>query len=58
MNFVERFARTVDNNQSLNNADKLAYMEKCLESETAETTDSLSISENNYVLALEILRKR
>lgn len=58
INFIERFGKTVDSNPTLSNADKLAYLNGCVEGEAAETIHSLSISDINYKVALDLLEKR
>lgn len=58
MRFCNLFETVVNNNASLQSVDKFTYLKSYLEGEPLSLINNLMLSDENYVLALNILHKR
>jgi transposase InsO family protein len=56
--FIETFNSSVHNNPSLNTIDKFSYLRSILRGTAAATISGLSLTEQNYEEALELLKAR
>ena len=56
--FWDAFKTSVHNNPKLSNAEKFAYLHSILGGKALEAISGLSITDSNYCIAVEILRKR
>ena len=58
MSFIDLFSASVDSNSSLSDAQKLQYLKTSVKEEPYRLISSLRITNSNYSVALEVLRKR
>ena len=58
VSFWDQFTAAVVENQSLHDVQKLAYLKSCLLGPTAESIPGYTLTEDNYSLVVEFLRKR
>ena len=58
MSFIDLFTASVDSNRTLSDAQKLQYLKTSVKEEPHRLISSLTITNTNYSVALNILRKR
>jgi len=58
VSFWDQFTAGVDENQSLRDVQKLAYLKSCLLGPAAESILEYTLTEDNYSLVVEFLKKR
>ena len=56
--FIETIFSLIDNNESLTDTQKLHYLKSCLEDEPKKTLEALKTHNQNYPIALNILKQR
>ncbi|KAJ8944266.1 hypothetical protein NQ318_009643 [Aromia moschata] len=56
--FHDAFEALVNRDKSLSNTQKFMYLNSCLEGEAASITESLIVTDDNYVIAWDLLRNR
>ena len=54
----DQFKAAVDKNEALHDVQKLAYFKSCLTDEVAESIQPYMLTEDNYALVVEFLKKR
>ena len=58
MSFFDLFKTSIDFNSHLSNSEKLNYLTTCVKGEAASLTSSISITDENYNIALRLLKDR
>lgn len=56
--FISQFEELIDKRTDLSDAQKFVYLVGCLKGEARKVIGDLAVNEENYLLAMEILRKR
>ncbi|KAJ8947751.1 hypothetical protein NQ318_018013 [Aromia moschata] len=56
--FHDAFEALVNRDKSLSNTQKFMYLNSCLEGEAASITESLIVTDDNYVIAWDLLKNR
>lgn len=58
LQFFDTFKSLIEQNQSLSKVQKFYYLKSCLVGEAQKITQSLEVTEQNYDIALDLLKKR
>ncbi|XP_071057038.1 uncharacterized protein [Onthophagus taurus] len=56
--FIDAFNALIHENDDLNKTQKFYYLRSCLKGEASYVIDSLEASDNNYTVAIELLKNR
>lgn len=57
-NFADTFHAVVDKNTDLAKVEKFYYLQRCLKGEAAQTIQAIKVTNENYDVAWEVLKKR
>ena len=58
MSFIDLFRASVDNNSQLSASEKLNYLKVCLVGDAAKLISSVTITDSNYPIAMQLLQER
>ena len=58
ISFIDLFKASVDSNSQLTNSEKLNYLRACVEGDAAKLISSITITDTNYTIAMQLLQER